>query len=158
MECPLCYDATALVKVKGCNHTFCASCAKEWFTRNDVVTCPMCRGPFVCREGREWIREKMERDTLFEDGVNIILNEPKVFRWIECNKYMWGVQISKIEKLKEFQIAYNAVGGAQCDWEDEDDFEEFVLNDDVSNVLKNDKVEYVDDPTNRWFTKYPAIV
>jgi hypothetical protein len=160
MECPLCFDADATVKVKGCRHSFCAACAKEWFTRNECATCPMCRGPFRCKEARVWIEEKMERDTLFEDGVNIILDARKVYTWIvdvvNGTEVMWGSRVSKMEKLKEFQLAYNAAH----DWffEDEEDFEEFVLNTDVSELTHEPRGVYFNDPTDRWFTKYPQLV
>lgn len=161
MECPLCYDSDAVVKVKGCRHSFCVSCAKEWFTRNECPTCPMCRGPFKCKEAREWIDEKNARDMLFEDGVNMILNAQKVYRWIIINAngtdVLWGTRINKIEKLKEYQLAYNALGD-DCAFEDEEDFEEFVLNDDITNLLNEPTVIYYNDPTDRWFTKYPQLV
>jgi hypothetical protein len=162
MECPLCYDENATVRVKGCSHSFCYSCAKEWFTRNDVATCPMCRGPFKCKETKVWFEDKMNRDTLFEDGVNLILEAPKVYRWIQVeldgNLVLWGTRVDKMTKLKEFQLAYNAVGGPWCEWEDEEDFETFVLNDDVSDAIKDEKAWYPDDPTNRWVTRYPQII
>ena len=120
----------------------------------------MCRGPFRCKESRVWIAEKMERDILFEDGVNMILNARKVYTWIvdEVNgtEVMWGSRVSKLEKLKEFQLAYNAA----YDWffEDDEDFEEFVLNTDVSELTKEPRGVYFNDPTDRWFTKYPQLV
>lgn len=164
MECPLCYESLEAnrILIKGCKHSFCHSCAKEWFTRNEVATCPMCRGPFKCKESKEWFEDKINRDLMFEEGVNLILEAPKVYRWIEVDldgrKVMWGVRIDKMTKLKEFQMAYNAIGGSWAEWEDEDDFYEFVMNDDVSGALKEDEFWYPDDPTNRWFTRYPKVL
>lgn len=163
MECPLCFEDCATLKIKGCKHTFCVGCAKEWFTRNDVATCPMCRGPFKFKGMRSWVDEKNERDTIFEDGVNMILAAKKVFRWTNIvvgdNVVMWGEKISKMEKLKDFQRAYNTFASLEWEWEDEQDFEEFVLSDDLDDFIDlEDRITYFDDPPQRWFTKYPQIV
>lgn len=159
MECPMCMDADAAIKVRGCKHSFCLACAKEWFTRNEVATCPMCRGPFKFKGIEAWVQERNERDPLFEEGLNIILASKRVYRWrmIPHNNEMvlWGVRISKIEKMKEFQEAYNNLG--DYEFEDDEDFEFFVLQEDVSDLLKHGKRKYFNDPTVRWFTQYPHI-
>jgi len=40
IECPVCYDALAGVRLP-CDHAICDGCATQWFRRQ--ATCPMCR-------------------------------------------------------------------------------------------------------------------
>ena len=47
-ECSICMDASVEVRVVGCGHTMCSSCAAAWFARTpagQVTECPTCRGP-----------------------------------------------------------------------------------------------------------------
>ena len=47
-ECGICMDASVEVRVVGCGHTMCSSCAAGWFARTpagQVTECPTCRGP-----------------------------------------------------------------------------------------------------------------
>ena len=47
-ECSICMDASVEVRVVGCGHTMCSSCAAGWFARTpagQVTECPTCRGP-----------------------------------------------------------------------------------------------------------------
>jgi len=42
-ECPICYNETENnIKIKKCNHIFCQTCSKTWFTKHKN-TCPICR-------------------------------------------------------------------------------------------------------------------
>ena len=47
-ECSICMDVSVEVRVVGCGHTMCSSCAAGWFARTpagQVTECPTCRGP-----------------------------------------------------------------------------------------------------------------
>ena len=47
-ECSICMDASVEVRIVGCGHTMCSSCASDWFARTPVgqqTECPTCRGP-----------------------------------------------------------------------------------------------------------------
>ena len=47
-ECGICMDASVEVRIVGCGHTMCSSCAAGWFARTpagQVTECPTCRGP-----------------------------------------------------------------------------------------------------------------
>ena len=47
-ECSICMDVSVEVRVVGCGHTMCSSCAAGWFARTPaghVTECPTCRGP-----------------------------------------------------------------------------------------------------------------
>ena len=154
MECPLCYDKLSSLTLKACKHSFCHECAHEWFTRNTVATCPMCRGPFRFKGMQAWVDDKKNRDVIFEEAVNMILEENKVYSWVVFDNKMWGRRVSKIEKLKEFQIAYNKYDD---DWIDDDDFENFVLYEDLTPFTEEEEFEYCDEPPKPWFTQYPYI-
>jgi len=153
----VCYDRTGDVKLK-CGHAFCGVCAKEWFTRNEEATCPMCRGPFVFKGVRAWIEEKNERDMLYEEGFNAIMNHTKrLFTWKVKGRAIHGKQVSKIQKLAEYQKAYNEhvalYGDYMEDW-DEEDIGDFALFAPFDFEYLPKITEYV-DPTDKWVTKYP---
>ena len=47
-ECSICMDASVEVRIVGCGHTMCSSCASDWFARTPAgqqTECPTCRGP-----------------------------------------------------------------------------------------------------------------
>ena len=47
-ECSICMDASVEVRIVGCGHTMCSSCASDWFARTPAgqqPECPTCRGP-----------------------------------------------------------------------------------------------------------------
>ena len=47
-ECGICMDASVEVRLVGCGHTMCSSCASDWFARTPAgqqTECPTCRGP-----------------------------------------------------------------------------------------------------------------
>ena len=47
-ECSICMDASVEVRIAGCGHTMCSSCASDWFARTPAgqqTECPTCRGP-----------------------------------------------------------------------------------------------------------------
>lgn len=121
----------------------------------------MCRGPFKFRQIKEWIEEKRSRDLLFEEGFDMILEQRRVFRTIynDDDVLVWHVPVDKMTKLKEYQLAYNAVDAGTMDWYDED-FEEFVLYDDVRDLVNEPKeCHWVYwDTTDRWFTQYPHLI
>ena len=47
-ECSICMDSSVEVRIVGCGHTMCSSCASDWFARTPAgqqTECPTCRGP-----------------------------------------------------------------------------------------------------------------
>ena len=47
-ECSICMDSSVEVRLVGCGHTMCSSCASDWFARTPAgqqTECPTCRGP-----------------------------------------------------------------------------------------------------------------
>jgi hypothetical protein len=40
--CPICFDITRSILTAPCNHSFCATCYKTWFTTQQQ-SCPLCR-------------------------------------------------------------------------------------------------------------------
>ena len=160
MECTVCYDNVADIKLSKCGHSFCTGCAKEWFTRNEVATCPMCRGPFKFKGMKAWVDEKNDRDLCFEDAVNAILAERCVFSWIELDGVAYGKRISKIQKLAEFQLAYNKLAEyhyGDYEWYDEEELMDFALREDLSIFSEEERPVYFDDPVKPWCTRYPQI-
>lgn len=129
-------------KVIQCGHPMCEGCAKEWFLRSSEPTCPLCRGPFRGRIVRKWVQEKQERDEVFEAGLEMILASRRCFtveRLSPDARVVWMRPVSKVEKLREFQEAYNFVKRTWGDMEwDEEDIEDFVKYD-VLNEYKDDK-------------------
>lgn len=108
-----------------------------------------------------WVSEKMERDVWFENGVDAILNAHKVYRWFTINmngaNVLWGQRVNKIEKLKEFQTAYNKLQEYYYDWDDDEDLEKFALKEDLNEWIQEERPVYHNEPLPEWFTKYPMI-
>lgn len=161
MECTVCYDRTGDIKVK-CGHVFCGPCAKEWFTRNQEPTCPMCRGPFVFKGVKAWIDEKNTRDLLFEEGFNaIVYNDRRSFIWYDIGDgKMCGHRVSKIAKLAAYQKAYNECTeyyGCMDEFMDEEGIQDFALYTPF-DIFETSTIREHRDPVDKWVTKYPKRV
>jgi len=132
-------------RVIQCGHPMCEGCAREWFTRSADPTCPMCRGPFRGKIVRKWVQERKERDMVFETGLGLILEDKRNFKVERLSPYaVWLIPCTKMQKLKEFQEAYNYVRRTYGDIEwDEDDIDEFV-HWEVLDEYKDEKPRKVD--------------
>ena len=72
-ECGICMDASVEVRVVGCGHTMCSSCAAGWFARTpagQVTECPTCRGP--CTDFEPLVPPAVEPATTRPSPVPIV--------------------------------------------------------------------------------------
>ena len=72
-ECSICMDVSVEVRVVGCGHTMCSSCAAGWFARTPaghVTECPTCRGP--CTDFEPLVPPALEPATTRPSPVPIV--------------------------------------------------------------------------------------
>ena len=72
-ECGICMDASVEVRIVGCGHTMCSSCAAGWFARTpagQVTECPTCRGP--CTDFEPLVPPAVEPATTRPSPVPIV--------------------------------------------------------------------------------------
>ena len=72
-ECSICMDVSVEVRVVGCGHTMCSSCAAGWFARTPaghVTECPTCRGP--CTDFEPLVPPAVEPATTRPSPVPIV--------------------------------------------------------------------------------------
>ena len=72
-ECSICMDVSVEVRVVGCGHTMCSSCAAGWFARTpagQVTECPTCRGP--CTDFEPLVPPALEPATTRPSPVPIV--------------------------------------------------------------------------------------
>ena len=120
-ECPICYeefgeDAVSetgkvrpvnpikLPEINGsCGHTICKHCLIEWFSRNRVRTCPICRA----EPGEDFINETLGLGAYTEGNIGYLLNVSSLFAILLAEGCFAGLAVGVITRKILEQPSFN---------------------------------------------------
>lgn len=106
-ECPICYTHVPSCKYL-CGHSFCKTCTKEWFTKCDEPSCPLCRKPIyfkgIDKKRREWEEERIDNmfQRIFSETIDEILDDDESSRWMLFEIALVENRLKKIKNLGEW--------------------------------------------------------
>jgi len=82
MECPVCYEKCHNTCNLVCRHSFCMSCVREWWSRSDSPSCPICRKSMYFRGMRSVVVEWEKNDgRLWEELCTTLLRIRDAFKF-----------------------------------------------------------------------------
>ena len=108
MECPICYTNFPTCKYL-CGHSFCKTCTKDWFTKCDEPSCPMCRKPIyfkgIHKKKEEWEEERIENmfQRVYSEVIEDIMDDDECSRrWILFEMELVEERLRKLKDLGEW--------------------------------------------------------
>ena len=115
-KCPICYSITNYTTK--CNHSFCYSCLIQWYRKDVLTRCPVCResidDPYPKTRAhkeifivKEHITNLLKRQKIYKKQHNNILLEILCYIWE--NRRIFRIILSKsfiVNKIKDLETQY----------------------------------------------------